>query len=153
MQDILDAVIERISAPDDFLQVYPERYRSNGVIPTGAALLGRALIFDSVFDPYKGVVAYVKIIDGSFRVGQQVALIHSQNIITPIEVGYFSPKYHKDDQLVAGQIGYITTGQKSVRDAKIGDTMVSIQTHKMDASALDQYIIPGFQKVKPFVFA
>ncbi len=150
---VLDAVIERISAPDDFLALYPERYRKDGHIPHGATNTGRALIFDSVFDPYKWVVAFVKVVDGSFRVGQQVALIYSQNIISPIEVGYFAPKYHKDDTLVAGQIGYITTWQKSVRDAKIGDTMLSVSTSKMDMSALQPYIIPGFQKVKPFVFA
>ncbi|MDR0650684.1 MAG: hypothetical protein LBG59_04750 [Candidatus Peribacteria bacterium] len=86
--------------------------------------VSRALIFDSVFDPYKGVLAYVKVVDGSFKAGEQVYLIHSQTTFIPTEVGYFTPDYKVDNELSEGQIGYITTGQKSVREVKIGDTII-----------------------------
>jgi GTP-binding protein LepA len=71
--------------------------------------ISRALIFDSVFDPYKGVLAYVKVVDGSFKAGEQVHLIHSQTTFIPTEVGYFTPDYKADTSLQEGQIGYITT--------------------------------------------
>lgn len=114
----------------------------------------RALIFDSVFDPYKGVLAYVKVVDGTFSAGDDVYLIHSQKSFQPTEVGYFTPEYQADRSLQEGQIGYIVTGQKSVRDVKIGDTM--IQTKVSKTESLDQFnqcIIPGFKKVTPFVYA
>ncbi|MDR3168790.1 MAG: hypothetical protein LBU27_03375 [Candidatus Peribacteria bacterium] len=66
--------------------------------------LSRALIFDSVFDPYKGVLAYVKVVDGSFKAGEQVHLIHSQTSFIPTEVGYFTPDYKADTSLIEGQI-------------------------------------------------
>lgn len=124
--------------------------------------LSRALIFDSVFDPYKGVLAYVKVIDGSFRAGESVYLIHSQTSFTPTEVGHFTPEYHPDTELSEGQIGYITTGQKSVRDVKIGDTILatdfkknSLVANKEPSSkdSLKEYIIPGFKKITPYVYA
>ena len=87
--------------------------------------ISRALIFDSVFDPYKGVLAYVKVVDGTFKAGELVSLIHSQNSFIPTEVGYFTPDYKADKSLTEGQIGYITTGQKSVRDVRIGDTIIN----------------------------
>ena len=119
--------------------------------------VSRALIFDSVFDPYKGVVAYVKVVDGSFKKWDTLHLVHSHTSITPPEVGYFTPQYVKDTALHKGQIGYIVTGQKSVRDAKIGDTIVRLEaaSSKQNISKLnlEQYVIPGFETVKPFVFA
>jgi GTP-binding protein LepA len=66
--------------------------------------ISRALIFDSVFDPYKGVLAYVKVVDGSFKAGDQVHLIHSQTSFTPTEVGHFTPEYQADETLSEGQI-------------------------------------------------
>ena len=71
--------------------------------------LSRALIFDSVFDPYKWVLAYVKVVDWSFRAWSPVYLIHSQTEFTPTEVGYFQPDYKADTQLSENQIWYIMT--------------------------------------------
>ena len=82
-------------------------------------MTARALIFDSVFDPYKGVLSYVKVVDGSFSAGDEVYLIHSEKSFQPTEVGHFSPDYITDKSLNEGQIGYIVTGQKSVRDVQI----------------------------------
>ena len=121
--------------------------------------LSRALIFDSVFDPYKGVLAYVKVVDGTFKAGEQVYLIHSQTSFITTEVGYFTPDYKADSALSEGQIGYITTGQKSVRDVKIGDTIVSGSLppfgrgDKGGSNELQSYLIPGFKKVTPYVYA
>ena len=133
--------------------------------------ISRALIFDSVFDPYKWVLAYVKVVDGEFKAGEQVYLIHSQNSFTPTEVGYFTPDYKADKSLTEWQIGYITTGQKSVREVKIGDTIIwqppfrrgepkaggSEQKPPLPpftkGSNRNQFIIPGFKKVTPFVYA
>ncbi len=95
VEQVLDAIIERISSPDTFKQGNPGKFGKDAEDSD----IARALIFDSVFDPYKGVVAYVKVVDGSFRKGDTLQLIHSGTTITPPEVGYFTPAYHKDDML------------------------------------------------------
>jgi len=143
---VLDAVIERIASPDTF---HGNNHSSE------QAWVSRALIFDSVFDPYKWVVAYVKVVEGSFVAKKEVQLIHSESAIIPPEVGHFDPKYVKDESISKWQIWYIVTGQKSVRDAKIGDTILSlpILQAKNKNHDIQQYIIPGFEAVKPFVFA
>ncbi|MDR2190531.1 MAG: hypothetical protein LBP53_05055 [Candidatus Peribacteria bacterium] len=130
------------------------------------------MIFDSVFDPYKGVLAYVKVVDGSFKAGEPVHLIHSQTTFTPTEVGYFTPDYKADTALSEGQIGYITTGQKSVREVKIGDTILKLTeenkrlqkisedgrgleklTEEDEKKTLKSYLIPGFKRITPYVYA
>ncbi len=116
--------------------------------------ISKALIFDSVYDPYKGVVIYVKVVSGSFAIGKNLYLIHSDTNIMPTELGYFNPDYHKDKTLNQGQIGYIVTGLKSVRDAQIWDTVIMMDKNKTDEPEnLQQYIIPGFKKTKPFIYA
>lgn len=161
---VLDAVVERIQDPTSFKASNPKRYWALHVwdAPQHRSHISRALIFDSVFDQYKWVVAYVKVIDGVFHPEKEVQLIHSHKTILPNEVGYFSPKYNKDTTLREGQIGYIVTWQKSVRDAKIGDTILRINDEKLKlsiqksdnpAQQVRNYIIPGFKTVKPFVFA
>ena len=137
VEAVLDAVAERIP--------WPTESPSNW--------LSRALIFDSVFDPYKWVVAYVKVVEGEFLPKKEVQLIHSDTSIIPPEVGYFDPSYVKDASLRQGQIWYIVTWQKSVRDAKIWDTIVKTATGKLKTEELPQHSIPGFETVKPFVFA
>jgi GTP-binding protein LepA len=71
--------------------------------------LSRALIFDSVFDPYKGVVSYIKIISGQFQKDKPVHLIYSETDLQPTEVGHFSPQHIIDKKLTEGQIGYLVT--------------------------------------------
>ena len=116
--------------------------------------ISRALIFDSVFDPYKGVLAYVKVVDGSFSAGDEVYLIHSEKSFQPTEVWHFTPEYQADKSLNEGQIGYIVTGQKSVRDVKIGDTIIKTKVNKNEeASRFYKHLIPGFRKVTPYVYA
>ncbi len=166
VDQVLDAIIERIEAPektrnktlDKFFQSGFEKY--DGLIQKQVS---RALIFDSVYDKYRGVVCYVKVVDGSFAIGSQVRLVYSDTTISPTEVWYFTPEYHKDRQLSAGQIGYIVTGQKSVRDAKIWDTML-VMSEVSDSQSWETFTqkdrnfvkwitIPWFKKVKPYVYA
>ena len=123
-------------------------------------MLSRALIFDCVYDQFKWVVAYVKICNGTFQAGQIVDLIYSEKSLTITEVGFFNPNYVVDKVLSVGQIGYIVTWQKSVRDVKIGDTIIRWHTVPKIVSdsphlahPLLTYAIPGFQKIKPYVYA
>lgn len=116
--------------------------------------MSRSLIFDSVYDPYKWVLAYVKVIDGEVKVGQELNLIYTENTIYPTEVGHFTPDYKADKILKEWQIGYIVTGEKSVRDVSIGDTIILMKNEKwIIKNELKHYTIPGFKKVKPFVYA
>lgn len=128
--EVLDAVIDRIPVP--------QKTESN---PDDES---KALIFDAVMDEYRGVVAYVRVIEGSFRKGKRAFLTGSKASFEVQDVGFFSPKYISDSSLSAGQIGYIVTGFKSVSDARVGDTIAS----KPDATPL-----PGYKKVQPMVFA
>ncbi len=150
---VLDAVIDRLPDPDTFKQLYPTKYTQKDV--DVSATTARALIFDSVYDAYKGVVCYVKMVSGSIKPGQKITLPYSENTIIPTEVGHFTPEYAKDAVLEEGHIGYVVTGGKSVREAKIGDTMLGLQGDDMKKhySQLIDYTIPGFKKVKPYVYA
>ena len=117
-------------------------------------IISRALIFDSVFDPYKWVLAYVKVVDWSFSAGEEVYLIHSEKSFQPTEVGHFTPEYQADKSLEEWQIGYIVTGQKSVRDVQIWDTIIKTKAAKLEELwKYNQYLIPWFKKVTPYVYA
>jgi GTP-binding protein LepA len=111
----------------------------------------KALIFDSVYDPYKGVVIYVRLNSGSIKRGDKVHFLNTKKEIEVLEVGHFKPKYVPTDVLHSGEVGYIVTGLKSVRDARVGDTVWKQGNGKVEmenAEALD-----GYKKVRPFVFA
>lgn len=117
-------------------------------------IISRALIFDSVFDPYKWVLAYVKVVDWSFSAGEEVYLIHSEKSFQPTEVWHFTPEYQADKSLEEWQIGYIVTGQKSVRDVQIWDTIIKTKVAKLEELwKYNQYLIPWFKKVTPYVYA
>ncbi|OIO16859.1 elongation factor 4 [Candidatus Kuenenbacteria bacterium CG11_big_fil_rev_8_21_14_0_20_37_9] len=105
----------------------------------------QALIFDSKFDDYKGVIAYVRLINGNIKPGDHVRFIEVGVDSEIIEVGYFSPAMVKSNGLNAGEIGYIVTGLKNLEDCHVGDT-ISSQTQKAKA-------LPGYKAVKPMVFA
>ena len=147
---VLDAVIEKISAPQDEIV---------------DGLASRALIFDSVYDAYRGVVVYVKVLSGSLKIGDTVFLPYSEKSFALTEVGHLTPKYQKDAELRQGQIGYLCTGQKSVRDAKIGDTVMQLagmqnlesinqtEIRRGDYTSLLPHAVHGFSKAKPFVYA
>jgi GTP-binding protein LepA len=116
--------------------------------------ISKALIFDCVYDPYKWVVAYIKVVSWSFVAGQQVFLIYSDKVISITEVWHFNPEYKADQSINGGQIGYMVTWQKSVRDVGIGDTILWwVDMKKEKQNQYIQHAIPGFKKVKPFVYA
>jgi GTP-binding protein LepA len=104
----------------------------------------RALIFDAVMDSYRGVVAYVRVIEGSLRKGQKVQLLGTKGTFEVQDVGHFSPRYIADDSLNAGSIGYVVSGAKDVRLVRVGDTVASVATAEP---------LPGYKQVQPMVFA
>lgn len=126
---VLDAIIQRIPPP-----------RGNETAPL------RALIFDSHYDPYKGVVAYVRVMDGKIEATDTLHLMASGAELKPVEIGTFSPSLRPSASLSAGEVGYVATGLKTVREARVGDTITL-------ASQPAQEPLPGYRKVKPMVFA
>lgn len=106
----------------------------------------RALIFDSHYDSYKGVIAYVRVAEGVFKDGQALKLMASGAEAIPIELGIFSPNMKPVDELAAGEVGYIATGLKTVRECRVGDTVTLAQG---GATAP----LPGYKTIKPMVYA
>ena len=106
----------------------------------------RALIFDSWFDPYRGVIILLRVIDGRLRIGQKIRLWSNGQVFDVEAVGYQAPKATPCDELSAGEVGYLFANIKTVSDAKIGDTIVD---HVNPAAEP----LPGFEEIKPMVFA
>ena len=151
---VLDAIIERIQDPLTFKETHAKKFWPVGQDQAQITGISRALIFDSVYDPYKWVLAYVKVVDGEIKSGQNLHLIYTENDIVPTEVGHFTPDYKVDKVLKEGQIGYIITWEKSVRDISIWDTMIKDERGKGENETLmKNLVIPGFKRVKPFVYA
>lgn len=106
----------------------------------------KALIFDSIYNDYKGALAYVKVTDGSIKVGDEIKLMSSGDSFTVTEVGYFTPgNYKSTDKLVSGEVGYIAASIKSLSDIRVGDTI----TNKENPAETP---LPGYKKVKPMVY-
>lgn len=106
----------------------------------------RALIFDSHYDPYKGVVAYVRLVDGKITPNDSLLPMASGVEFKPVEVGIFAPELTPTLGLVAGEVGYIATGLKTVRECRVGDTLTL-------AACPATVPLPGYKKVKPMVYA
>ncbi len=111
----------------------------------------KALIFDSNYDSYKGVVVYIRLETGSIRKGDKIYFLNTKKEIEVLEVGYFKPKYVSSDVLLPGEIGYIVTGLKSVKEARVGDTVWA--PGKSNIDMLNAKPLPGYSVVRPFVFA
>ncbi len=101
----------------------------------------RALIFDSFYDDYKGVVAYVRVFEGAIKARDEIAFLGTNVTDRAVEVGTFAPGWQPADQLRAGEIGYIATGLKEVRNARVGDT-ITLGTVKAKVEALSGFSIP-----------
>ncbi len=115
----------------------------------------RALIFSSQFDPHKGVVSFIRVIDGEMRYDQRVSVkfFASGAYVTPIEVGFFAPKMTAGTHISTGETGYIATGLKDVRLAKVGDTITIgkvLNAKEQPPQATDP--LPGYKEPKPMVF-
>jgi GTP-binding protein LepA len=146
--EVLDAVIRRIPPPPHPAQSATlSRKAGEGKgegeesASRGAA---RALIFDAVMDTYRGVVAYVRVVEGSFTKGQKAVLLGTKTPIEVLDLGHFAPKYVSDPGLWEGEIGYLVTGSKDVHAVRTGDTV---------ASSVDLLPLPGYKEVQPMVFA
>ena len=114
--------------------------------PTGSINASlKALIFDSWFDSYQGVIVLVRIFDGVVKPGMKIKLMSTGRIFEISEVGIFSPKRTKTNELKAGAVGYVVAGMKDVSDTKVGDTLT-------DADRPTATPLPGYREVKPLVF-
>ena len=106
----------------------------------------KALIFDSIYDNYKGAIAYVRIKDGTVKAGDEMILMSSGKIFTITEVGYFEPgKYAPSNELKAGEVGYIVASIKSLQDVRVGDTITLKENPAQEP-------LPGYKKVNPMVY-
>jgi GTP-binding protein LepA len=126
---LLEAIVERVPHP-----------RGDPDAPL------RALIFDSHYDPFKGVIAYVRLVDGRINHRMPLLFMASDASTEPIEIGIFSPNMLPVDQLEAGEVGYVATGLKTIRDCRVGDTITAL-AHRASAP------LPGYRPAKPMVFA
>jgi len=127
--EVLEAIVERIPAP-----------KGDPAAPL------QALVFDSHYDPYKGVVVYVRLEAGTLHGHDNIRLMASKAEAELLELGFFRPQLVPVDQLSAGEVGYVATGLKNVREAQVGDTITSVA--KPAARPL-----PGYQEAKSLVFA
>jgi GTP-binding protein LepA len=126
--DVLERIVERVPAP-----------RGDPLAPP------RALIFDSEFDQYRGVVAYVRVVDGVFRKGEAIRAMVGESSAEIDEIGFFSPQMRPVGELRAGEVGYLITGIKDVTQLRVGDTLTTRANPAAEA-------LPGYRDVKPMVF-
>lgn len=129
VDDVLDAVINRILPP-----------QGDENSPT------RALIFDSYYDDYRGVILYVRVVDGKIQKNDSVKMIATAAEGIALEVGSLSPNMKLGSELATGEIGYIVTNLRTTRDARVGDTVTTKRSHSTEQ-------LPGYKLVKPFVYA
>ncbi len=125
---LLDAIVDRIPPP-------------NG----NEKASSRAIVFDAKYDEYKGVVAYVRVIDGVFKKGEALQMLQTLTHSEILELGALTPGYHPLSELETGQIGYIVTGFKDIAACRVGDTMGSVGEAPLP--------LPGYREVKPMVYA
>ncbi|MBM3942168.1 MAG: elongation factor 4 [SAR202 cluster bacterium] len=128
-REILDAVVSRVSPP-----------------PGDPAAALRTLVFDSVYNSYKGIIAYVRVADGQVSRNDKIQVMSTGKTAEIVEIGVFSPAPRPADILTTGQVGYIATGFKDVRECSVGDTLTS-------GGRPAQKALPGYQPLKSMVFA
>ena len=129
VEKILQAVIDRGGSPKDSQETKT-----------------RALIFDSKYDEYKGVVAYVRVFDGAIKKGDKIRLMATKAESEVLDIGVFKPDYFSTGSLATGSIGYLITGFKEVGECRVGDTVTLISSPNIEA-------LDGYKEVKPMVFA
>jgi GTP-binding protein LepA len=129
VRELLDAVVDRVPPP-----------RGDASAPL------RALIFDSHYDAYRGVVAHVRVVDGAVAVGDRIRLMATDKESELLELGTFAPEARSRDRLLTGEVGYVATGLKTVQDCRVGDT-VTLATRPAKEP------LHGYRPAKPMVFA
>jgi GTP-binding protein LepA len=123
--------------------------------PSGAPdAAPRALIFDSEFDQYRGVIAYVRVVDGTFRKGEPIRAMATSTLAEIDDIGFFSPQMMGTDQLAAGEVGYLITGIKDVTQLRVGDTLTTRARAGQPRTSAKEATepLPGYREVKPMVF-
>lgn len=105
----------------------------------------KALIFDSHYDPYKGVIVYVRVVDGSIRAGSKIKMMATDKTFEVIEVGAFMPRMNIVDELNIGDVGFIVAGIKHVGDTRVGDTVTDAKNPTLEP-------MPGYRKINPMVY-
>ena len=128
IEDILEAIVKRIPPPKDEIK-----------LPT------KALIFDSYYDPYRGVIVYFRVISGSLNKREKILLMASKKNYELDEIGIMAPNQQQVDELHAGEVGYLAASIKSVADARVGDTITLLNSPANDP-------LPGYKKANPMVF-
>ncbi|WAA11513.1 translation elongation factor 4 [Fervidibacillus halotolerans] len=128
IEEILDQIVEKIPAPSG---------------DPDAPL--QALIFDSQYDPYRGVIAYIRVINGTVKVGDRIRMMASGKEFEVTELGVYSPKPVKKEELMVGDVGYLTASIKNVSDTRVGDTITSAINPASEP-------LPGYRKLNPMVF-
>jgi len=128
VQEILDAIIDRVPPP-----------KGNPDAPL------RALVFDSTYDAYRGVIVYCRVFDGQVKPGDRIRLMASGNTYEVQEVGVFVPEMRRTDGLETGAVGYLTAGIKTIKDIQIGDTITLEKEENVTP-------LPGYREPKPMVF-
>ncbi|KEP27036.1 translation elongation factor 4 [Bacillus zhangzhouensis] len=128
IEDILEQIVEKVPAPAGD----PE-----------APL--QALIFDSLYDAYRGVIAYIRIVEGTVKPGQKIKMMATGKEFEVLEVGVFTPKAMPTDELTVGDVGYLTAAIKNVGDTRVGDTITSAANPAKEA-------LPGYRKLNPMVY-
>ncbi len=129
IKETLKAIIDNIPAPNG---------KPNAPL--------QALIFDSVFNQYRGVVAYFRIFNGSIKKGQRVKFFNTNQEYEAVEIGHLKMEYEPCDELKAGEVGYIISGIKTAREVRVGDTITSVEDPTLE-------VIEGFEDAKPMVYA
>jgi GTP-binding protein LepA len=129
IEQVLDSIVAKMPSPEG---------DENGPL--------RALIFDSYYDSYKGVVCYVRVKEGTVKVGTRIKLMASEKFYEVTEVGVFAPGFLPIEELKAGDVGYVTASIKNVRDARVGDTIT-------DAANPAKEALPGYRPAVPMVFS
>lgn len=128
IKEILEQVVQKVPAPTG---------QSDNPL--------KALIFDSHYDPYKGVIVYVRVVDGSIRAGSKIKFMATEAVFDVIEVGAFKPRMSTVESLEVGDVGFIVAGIKNVGDTRVGDTVT-------DAKNPTPEPLPGYRKINPMVF-
>ena len=128
IKELVDAIVERVPSP---------KGNKNDKL--------KALVFDSHFDPYKGVIALVRIFDGQIKTKDKLKMMATNATHEAVELGIYNPKEHIKDTLTTGEVGYINGSIKSIRDIKVGDT-ITLENDPAEKS------LPGYRSMKPMVF-
>jgi len=144
IERLLERVIEEVPPPSLAIA------SSGGQRPPGLEGEFKALIFDSAFDAYKGVIAYVRVFDGSFKRGDKILAFATKAKADVVEVGFFSPKLTPSMELAAGDIGYIATGLKDPGLIRVGDTITNYQ---LPITNNQFQPLAGYKEPRPMVFA